>query len=317
MTDEKFDKQKHLHAIEAIVTQNLDVGKLLEKRGVTVADMRAVFNLARSSLTASPDPVPMLLWCPECGERHVDRDEFATKPHHTHSCQHCGHTWRPAVVQTVGVQFLPGFRDEPLASPAKPSWTLPVCHYVELPGVLPTRALCGREIKSFDEASPDPTTAAITCVVCQQLLRNRSNHADRVHLANPDGWKNVPLCDRSAVGAMTSYKHRVTCVACMVEWANEGKQPGDLPLPRVQTIHIQCALGQAICGTPLHEPLVDDPMAATCIECKRVHDKPSVHLVLYGKILCGLGLNPLNKSTAWLEETTCVKCKHIYKEEYE
>ena len=60
-------------------------------------------------------PVPMLLWCPEpkCRERHIDRGEFATtRWHHTHSCQACGHTWRPAVVHTVGVQFLPGFKDE-------------------------------------------------------------------------------------------------------------------------------------------------------------------------------------------------------------
>lgn len=54
-------------------------------------------------------PIPMLLWCPECGARHIDADEFATRPHHTHACQECGHVWRPAVVNTVGVQFLPGF----------------------------------------------------------------------------------------------------------------------------------------------------------------------------------------------------------------
>lgn len=61
------------------------------------------------------DPIPMLLWCPApgCGERHVDVGEFATKPHHTHACQHCGMVWRPAIVPTVGVQFLPGFKDEP------------------------------------------------------------------------------------------------------------------------------------------------------------------------------------------------------------
>ena len=53
---------------------------------------------------------PMLLWCPECGTRHIDEGEFATKIHHTHSCQSCGMTWRPAVVATVGVRFLPGFR---------------------------------------------------------------------------------------------------------------------------------------------------------------------------------------------------------------
>lgn len=59
-----------------------------------------------------PTPIPMLLWCPECGGRHVDRGEFATKAHHTHACQACGMVWRPAIVPTVGVQFLPGFRDE-------------------------------------------------------------------------------------------------------------------------------------------------------------------------------------------------------------
>lgn len=59
-----------------------------------------------------PPPVPMLIWCPECSERHIDEGEFATKIHHTHSCQVCGHTWRPAVVPTVGVKFLPGFKNE-------------------------------------------------------------------------------------------------------------------------------------------------------------------------------------------------------------
>jgi len=55
-------------------------------------------------------PVPMYLTCPKCGERHIDEGDFATRPHHTHSCQACGLTWRPAVICTVGVQFLPGFK---------------------------------------------------------------------------------------------------------------------------------------------------------------------------------------------------------------
>lgn len=54
---------------------------------------------------------PMLLWCPECGERHIDEGEFADKVHHTHACQHCGHVWRPAVEPTTGVRFLPGFKN--------------------------------------------------------------------------------------------------------------------------------------------------------------------------------------------------------------
>lgn len=58
-------------------------------------------------------PIPMRLNCPECGELHIDEGRFATKVHHTHACQHCGAVWRPAVVPTVGVRFLPGFRNEP------------------------------------------------------------------------------------------------------------------------------------------------------------------------------------------------------------
>jgi hypothetical protein len=64
--------------------------------------------------TTAPEPtaIPMLLWCPACGERHIDVGEFATKLHHTHACQGCGMVWRPAIVPTCGVQFLPGFRNE-------------------------------------------------------------------------------------------------------------------------------------------------------------------------------------------------------------
>jgi hypothetical protein len=58
-------------------------------------------------------PIPIRLECPACGELHIDVGEFATKPHHTHACQACGAVWRPAVVDTVGVRFLPGFKNEP------------------------------------------------------------------------------------------------------------------------------------------------------------------------------------------------------------
>lgn len=58
-------------------------------------------------------PIPMRLICPrsDCGELHIDAGEFVTKPHHTHACQYCGEVWRPAIVPTVGVRFLPGFKN--------------------------------------------------------------------------------------------------------------------------------------------------------------------------------------------------------------
>lgn len=63
------------------------------------------------------EPVPMILTCIACGARHVDGvaqdgTDWSKKPHHTHSCQTCGVTWRPALVNTVGVQFLPGFKND-------------------------------------------------------------------------------------------------------------------------------------------------------------------------------------------------------------
>jgi len=58
-----------------------------------------------------PDPISLLLWCPECSTRHIDEGEFAKKRHHTHACQSCGHVWRPALQDSFGVQFLPGFKN--------------------------------------------------------------------------------------------------------------------------------------------------------------------------------------------------------------
>lgn len=58
------------------------------------------------------EPIPMFLTCPKCNTRHIDAGEFATRSHHTHSCQDCGLTWRPAVAPTVGVEFLPGFKND-------------------------------------------------------------------------------------------------------------------------------------------------------------------------------------------------------------
>lgn len=51
-------------------------------------------------------PIRMRLVCEACGELHVDAGEFATKPHHTHQCERCGLTWRPAIENTVGVRHL-------------------------------------------------------------------------------------------------------------------------------------------------------------------------------------------------------------------
>jgi len=50
--------------------------------------------------------IRMRLPCEACGELHIDKGEFATKPHHAHQCENCGLVWRPAIEDTIGVKFL-------------------------------------------------------------------------------------------------------------------------------------------------------------------------------------------------------------------
>lgn len=83
--------------------------------GLGSGTVQAVANDASARLRnreGKDEPIPMLLVCPECRQRHIDVGDFATKAHHTHACQVCGHVWRPAKVATVGVAFLPGFKNE-------------------------------------------------------------------------------------------------------------------------------------------------------------------------------------------------------------
>lgn len=84
-----------------------------------ITSLRASLTQTLASLALADDslvraiaqPVAMILTCPACDARHLDVGKWATKPHHTHACQACGVVWRPAVANTVGVQFLPGFKN--------------------------------------------------------------------------------------------------------------------------------------------------------------------------------------------------------------
>lgn len=81
---------------------------------LTVSDYESLRNRAAEYDAMPGGAIPMLLWCPN-GHRHIDEGKFATKPHHTHACQTCGIVWRPAKVDTVGVRFLPGYKNDALS----------------------------------------------------------------------------------------------------------------------------------------------------------------------------------------------------------
>ncbi len=52
------------------------------------------------------EPIPMILHCPWCGFKHVDKDEWVEKTHRTHLCESCTKTWKPCNWQTIGVETL-------------------------------------------------------------------------------------------------------------------------------------------------------------------------------------------------------------------
>ena len=56
----------------------------------------------------TPNPIPMVLHCPQCGKQHVDEGEWETRQHRSHLCAECGTIWRPCAFNTVGVRRLSG-----------------------------------------------------------------------------------------------------------------------------------------------------------------------------------------------------------------
>lgn len=87
------------------------------------AELTAVLTITESAAERRvAAPIPMVMYCPD-GHQHIDKDEWATKPHKTHQCQvipgcrypgcrnlhsheMCGLEWRPSEHPTVGVAAL-------------------------------------------------------------------------------------------------------------------------------------------------------------------------------------------------------------------
>ena len=77
--------------------------------------------------------VDMLLFCPACGDQHIDEPErslgpgnterldWDNPPHRSHLCHGCGHIWRPSDIHTNGVAAIrsKGVNDSPVIRPLR------------------------------------------------------------------------------------------------------------------------------------------------------------------------------------------------------
>lgn len=69
--------------------------------------IRLLFDQLERDVSRSP--IPMILYCPNCGRQHVDAPDeakgWSNPPHRSHLCP-CGCVFRPADVCTVGVESI-------------------------------------------------------------------------------------------------------------------------------------------------------------------------------------------------------------------
>jgi hypothetical protein len=114
---QKFNWSEHAYPLVAALDAAGFTGIASERVETVTQALADEFEQIHTA-TSVTAPIPMRLRCERCGTLHIDEGEFATKPHHTHVCQQCGLTWRPAIGYTVGVKFLPGFKN-PARSPER------------------------------------------------------------------------------------------------------------------------------------------------------------------------------------------------------
>ncbi|KVV40895.1 hypothetical protein WT27_13285 [Burkholderia territorii] len=127
-SSERNDRHEHIARIRAILSafpgEYLEAGQ--SGSACDPADVCAGCRCGYGTSYRAPDepvsaPIPMLLFCPKCGEQHIDApepadadidvdgtvisatSEWTNPPHRSHLCHACGIVWRPADVATVGV----------------------------------------------------------------------------------------------------------------------------------------------------------------------------------------------------------------------
>lgn len=101
------------HALRCVVGMESSRDDEVRKKRTThkvltdmVRDLRTQLSDANAARERA-EPIPVLLYCPNCGGQHVDAPQpekgWTNPPHRSHECQACGWIWRVADVATVGV----------------------------------------------------------------------------------------------------------------------------------------------------------------------------------------------------------------------
>lgn len=108
----QFSKEKLKMCLDRMAEGELQTATLLVEG--SQINVKVIINWlvihASAALRKLEEPVPLILECPKCGERHIDPPSM--RPHKTHACQNCGFNWAPASQPTIGVEFLPGCKNE-------------------------------------------------------------------------------------------------------------------------------------------------------------------------------------------------------------
>jgi len=106
-----FNSLFRLLGYAPVKTVTILVGDLESTRVILKEAKDTNFKLAveNAKLLKKTEPQFAILFCPNCKNQHIDKEEWATIEfaHQMHLCEHCGCPFTPLHINTVGVEKLP------------------------------------------------------------------------------------------------------------------------------------------------------------------------------------------------------------------
>lgn len=108
---------EHCRGLLELLPITDDVTEGMLRAGIDIAVVNGVNNISGSAVrdiytrmrsVAPRQPIPMVLYCPNCGMQHIDKADpphWLNPPHRSHLCP-CGWQWRPSDTPTTGIAAL-------------------------------------------------------------------------------------------------------------------------------------------------------------------------------------------------------------------